>query len=322
MEIMPKGYNKVVKKEFIKKIPVIGSLLQIFCNKLVSHFKVIREQQDDWTIRVEKVSTIYGNYFSWRGDTITEQLIQYSAHTRNELAMIKTLISPGDNIVDIGAHIGTFSIPFSLFNKAQGKVFAFEANPENYNLLRMNIVENDVSSSVIPHLSVVSNTDSKYRMFLPEGGNSGMYTFIPGEDNSTVRRCVTNIDTWHNQNYKDVKIHFIKIDVEGAEVSVLESCQNLIRKYRPILYIEINEFALSFFNRSFEDIERLLELYEYHFFKNIGDRNSNNDLFEMSKLINLKEGGPFFDVLAIHPSNPKYPESLRRSDYREKELRH
>ena len=69
---------------------------------------------------IENVKTIYGTFNSWKGDLITEQLKQYSAHTRNELAMIKSLIEHGDNILDIGAHIGTFSIPFSQFNGKSG----------------------------------------------------------------------------------------------------------------------------------------------------------------------------------------------------------
>ncbi|HIO97458.1 MAG TPA: hypothetical protein EYG71_05970, partial [Leucothrix sp.] len=59
----------------------------------------------------EKCKTMYGVFESWKGDVITVQLKKYSAHTRNELAMLKSFIAKGDNIIDIGAHIGTYSIP-------------------------------------------------------------------------------------------------------------------------------------------------------------------------------------------------------------------
>lgn len=42
-------------------------------------------------------------------DLITQQLIAFGAHTRNELAMLLTFIDPDDVVVDVGAHIGTFS---------------------------------------------------------------------------------------------------------------------------------------------------------------------------------------------------------------------
>ena len=109
---------------------------------------------------VESVATIYGNYFSWKGDLITEQLKTYSAHTRNELAMIKSFICSGDNIIDVGAHIGTFSVPFSIFNEAKGLIFSFEANPNNYKLLQANIANNSVSSTIIPYHSIVSDEES------------------------------------------------------------------------------------------------------------------------------------------------------------------
>ncbi|WP_413701739.1 hypothetical protein ACLKMH_09390 [Psychromonas sp. KJ10-10] len=63
---------------------------------------------------MEIVHTMYGDFTCWKNDLITDQLKAYSAHTRNELAMLSTIIQEGDNILDIGAHIGTFSIPFSF----------------------------------------------------------------------------------------------------------------------------------------------------------------------------------------------------------------
>jgi FkbM family methyltransferase len=294
-------------KEFIKKIPVVVALTEKLYHKLRKSSTAFQSRTDDWTLRVEKINTMYGTYFSWKGDGISQQLKEYSAHTRNELAMIKTLIATGDNILDIGAHIGTFSIPFSLFNKGQGSIYAFEANPENFNLLRINIVENGASACIIPHLAIVSNTSSSYKMFLPEQGNSGMYSFLPDSNGTIQNSNSTNIDVWYETHHKGAKIHFVKIDVEGAEVSALESCQKLIGEQKPILYIEINEFALALFHKGIEDVERLLRPYGYHFYRNAGARNSDNDLFEIKKLESLKEGGTFFDLLAIHPSSPRYP---------------
>lgn len=265
---------------------------------------------EDAELPVEYVNTIYGNFFSWQGDLITQQLKTYSAHTRNELAMIKTFISSGDNIIDVGAHIGTFSIPFSKFNEAKGTIYSFEANPNNYKLLGANIVENNVDSTVIPHLSIVSDEESTFKMMLPYGGNSGMYTFLPDENSQRPNKFCINLDVWHEENHKEVPIHFIKIDVEGAEVSVLRSGHRLIEKYLPILYVELNETALGRFGKGIDDVDQLLRSYGYHFFRNIGLRNSDNDLFEIQKLENLKEGGIFFDVLAIHSSSQKYPKQF------------
>ena len=295
-------------KEFIKKMPFIGDVAYKIWHRHIDESGSFKHQQDDWTIRVEKIETIYGRFFAWEGDTIGDQLKKYSAHTRNELAMIKSFISPGDNIIDIGAHIGTFSIPFFLFNKGQGKIFAFEANPENYNLLRINIVENNANACIIPHLSIVSSKILAYKMFLPELGNSGMYSFLPKKrGNRSDNNCIS-IDKWHSQNHRDIKIDFIKIDVEGAEVSVLESCQNLIKEQKPILYIEVNKEALALFNNSVEDVERLVRLNGYHYYRNTGARNSNNDTYKITRLSRLKDGGDFFDFLAIHPSSQKYPQ--------------
>ncbi len=76
---------------------------------------------------IARIDTLYGVFHASEGDLIADQLKRYSAHTRNELSMIRDVIRDGDNIVDIGAHIGTFSIPFARFNTGQRKVDAFEA---------------------------------------------------------------------------------------------------------------------------------------------------------------------------------------------------
>jgi len=259
---------------------------------------------------VEKIPTIYGSFFSWKGDLITQQLRKYSSHTRNELGMIKDFVSSGDNIIDVGAHIGTFSIPFSRFNSAQGLVFAFEANPNNYKLLEANIAENGLGSVVVPHFSIVSAKNSSFRMHLPRADNSGTYYFLP--EKNSVEKCSNclNLDDWHKKHYNDIPINFIKIDVEGAEVSALLSCKDIIESYKPILYVEINKSKLGLFDKSIEDIDLILREHGYKYFRNIGERNSTNDEYKLAGLSDLKAGGVFYDVLAIHPGNSKYPGHL------------
>lgn len=264
------------------------------------------------SIDIEKTKTIYGTFFSLRNDLITEQLKAYSAHTRNELAMIRSLVGEGDNIIDIGAHIGTFSIPFAVFNQGKGKVFSFEANPDNYNLLIRNISENHLDKIIIPTHAVVSSEDmTRFDMSLPGGGNSGEYYFLPSTNRLIGEVDVINIDSWHKR-MGEMDIRLIKVDVEGAEESVLLTCQELIGKYKPILYIEICRSHLDRFNSSVGDIEEILGKHGYHYFRNIGPRNSANDNFRIARMNSINEGGPFFDVLAVHPSDDRYPREAEK----------
>lgn len=255
------------------------------------------------SLQIEKHETIYGTFYCWAGDLITTQLTKYSAHTRNELAMVRSFIQNGDNILDIGAHIGTFSIPFSLFNGGKGRIFAFEANSDNYELLKKNILENGAENIVFPVKAVVSHEQADFSMKLPENGNSGMYYFSPVAHATDGRNSLSiRMDDWYSENIAGMPVDFIKIDVEGAELSVLRSCENIIRTYHPALYIEINAAALQRFGASCDEIDSLLKQSGYHFFRNTGERNSTNDNFTVAPLDALGQGGEFFDVIALHPS--------------------
>lgn len=262
---------------------------------------------------IEKIETIYGCFNSWAGDLITEQLKQYSAHTRNELGMLKSFIREGDNIIDVGAHIGTFSIPFARFNGGVGKVFSFEANPEAYHLLKKNILENNLENKILPNCAVISEEKQNYKKMLPKDGNMGMYYFMPTQNCGDGGLDSINIDEWYDQNEIKSPIHCLKIDTEGSELSVLRACQNIIKKYKPMIYLEVATEHLRRFRNSVHDIEKILVSNGYHFFRNIGLRNSDSDDFTVAHLRHLREGGKFFDILAIQPSSERYPKQFKHN---------
>jgi tRNA G37 N-methylase Trm5 len=105
--------------------------------------------------RTETVETVHGTFVTWRGDLITEQLRRFSAHTRNELAMLRSFLRKGDRVIDIGAHIGTFAVPLARSVGAGGAVYCFEANADNYALLVRNAQANGVGRTIRPVLAVV-----------------------------------------------------------------------------------------------------------------------------------------------------------------------
>ncbi len=258
---------------------------------------------------LEKTATIYGLFYSMKGDLITNQLKQYSAHTRNELAMLKSLITEGDNIIDIGAHIGTFSIPFARFNKEKGKIFSFEANLDNYNLLKLNIHDNFLDEVIMPIHAIVSDRKRAFTMFCPCNDNTGAYSFLPDIHQSDIDMSdvnTINIDEWYELNEIEAKIDLIKIDIEGAELAALRSCKRIIERFKPLIYVEINKEALDRFNCTIDDIEETLVSFGYHFFRNTGPRNSNNDIFKIESLSRINDGGNFFDLLAVHTTNDRY----------------
>jgi Methyltransferase FkbM domain len=68
------------------------------------------------------VDTTFGRIETFVDDLITNQLLQFGAHTRPELALLLSIIEPGDFVFDVGAHIGTFSAPVARRVGPTGKV--------------------------------------------------------------------------------------------------------------------------------------------------------------------------------------------------------
>lgn len=255
---------------------------------------------------VEEVRALHGTLRAWSGDVITEQLRRFGAHTRNELAMVCSLIRPHDHIIDVGAHIGSFAIPMARCTGYGGRVYCFEASRETFDLLVQNIELNELTGVIAPCRAVVSEKPSRFMQHSPATDNSGMNYFLPQPGTPDPAQPWINLDTWHLQ-IGAPRIALIKIDVEGAEVSVLRSCRNILARDRPVLYVEINAPALANFGVGIGDVEQELRGWGYHFFRNVGARNSNHDRFDVARLPRLTSGGRFFDCLAIHPTDPRYP---------------
>jgi FkbM family methyltransferase len=257
----------------------------------------------------ERISTLYGIFHCRPGDFINRHLIEFGAHTRNELSMLRAFIAPGDNIVDVGAHIGSFAVPFARFNQGLGSIFAFEAHPGNFRLLCMNIAENGLDSRISPVNAIVFDRDVTFRVLQPDAGNTGTFTFLP-DSPSNHHAPVLGLDAWHQARGADLQGHLLKVDVEGAELSVLNSAQKLIVSSRPMLYIEINEAALARFDATIGQVEAFLRTSGYELFRNSGERNSTNDAFRMKRVDTLEGEGAFFDVLAIHRQSPRLATAL------------
>lgn len=253
-------------------------------------------------MRTERVTTMYGQFESWSGDLITGQLLRFLAHTRNEIAMLRAFIRPGDHVLDIGAHVGTFAIPLARFAGPAGRVVAFEASPDNFALLQKNVAINDLTHRVETHLGVVSDHRGTCAMRRDPGRNSGMWYFVPsGGEDATF--ATIHLDEWLAGRPDLRRIDLLKVDAEGAELSVLRCCAGAIEAHRPALYLEVNATALHRLGVTPSELGAFLAERGYRMFRNTGERNSSNDRFRIARIGSLEEGGDFFDVLAFHPAD-------------------
>jgi len=141
-------------------------------------------------------------------------------------------INSGDTVLDIGAHIGYYTLISAKIVGETGKLFSFEANPANYAILKKNIEVNGYNN-VTAVETAISDFKGSAKLFFERSSNtrwSSIYN-IHGEGNY-VDVEVSTID----EKLKDYtgSVNFIKLDIEGAELAALRGMTNILRKNREL----------------------------------------------------------------------------------------
>jgi FkbM family methyltransferase len=156
----------------------------------------------------------------------------------------------GDTVVDVGAHIGRYTIIASKRVGPNGKVIAIEADPSNFEILNRNIQLNKLTN-VIPLNYAVYSKQTKLKLYLPveESGFTIYNTIMVNRTASEGKFIEVNSNTLDNlllqpqqQNETShANINWVKIDVEGAEFEVLKGATNILSKSNDIaLLIEVH----------------------------------------------------------------------------------
>jgi FkbM family methyltransferase len=278
------------------RIEILGGLRDVTIVRVDLDAAAARDSTLDRLRRTRRHDTPLGRFAAVDGDLISTQFDTFGGHTRGDLAMLLSLLDPGDVVIDAGAHVGSFTVPIARRVGPAGRVVAIEPAPITAELLYQNLDLNDVADSVDVVERVISDAGVGHRLVTHET-NTGAWHFIadaasPGATPTAMDQAVA--DVLHAR-----RIHLIKIDVEGMELSVLRSADVTIAAHRPILYCEISTEQLARQGTAIADVDRFFAARRYVLFRNTGPRLAASDDFTIVPMTTLAEGGAFFDVLAV-----------------------
>ena len=175
-------------------------------------------------------------------------------------------INEGDIIIDVGGHIGLFSLYASQFCK-NGQIFTFEPMVENFDLLSENIKLNNLDNIKIFNLAV-SNSNSSVKLYLNRD-DAGHSMFSKSSKTITVD-SISLQQIFDDNNIENC--NFLKLDCEGTEYEIL---QNL---------------PLSYFNK----IEKIV--IEYHMADSHPELLENLKKLLISQNYSLKTKKLFSDI--------------------------
>lgn len=204
-------------------------LIRLLPSFLFEYFKLIY-----YNLKVSKYSFSFkkGNYItkekgSWSVETIepfyflVDDVDKYEKYYK---------VKAGDIVLDAGAHHGGLTVVYSQKVKEEGKVFSFEPDSRNLEVLYKNLNLNSNYNNVDAIEKGLWNREETVVFF--EAGNVGSSMFYEGEHSKKVSIPTTSIDIFCAEQNID-KLSFIKMDIEGAEIEALEGAVNSIIKYKP-----------------------------------------------------------------------------------------
>lgn len=162
------------------------------------------------------------DYLMYLDKSDLSQIIRNNGYFELETTeLAKSLIKPTDICLDIGSHIGYFTL---LMAKRCSFVHAFEPNIENYITLQSNVRLNKLNN-VITHNIAIAQSVGSVTLCL-NNTNSGMHRIY------CVNWCSGNHYVVDTRNIDSLfsKVDFIKMDAEGSEYGALLGMENVLRK--------------------------------------------------------------------------------------------
>ena len=146
----------------------------------------------------------------------------YSGRPDHRFSEITSLIDSGSVVYDIGAYIGTFSIPLALEGM---EVHAFEGFPDNFDRLKKNLSPYD---NITAHLVAVSNENKTVK---------SQFDNCMNQPDSPYREINYRIFDEYILEHNIPNPDYVKIDIEGMETIALHGMKNLLENVRPIFQI-------------------------------------------------------------------------------------
>jgi len=197
-----------------------------------------------------------------------DQELLYGEFEKRETEVVEKLLRPGMTFVDVGAHHGLYTLLAAKRVGRHGRVVAIEPSPRECARLEKHLRLNRCS-----HVEVIACAAGKdpgnADFYLVDGFNDWCNSLRPpatAEPIRMVRVPVRHLDEILAESGIS-KVDFIKLDVEGAELSVLHGALKLLnRELRPAMLVEVQDVRTRRWGYAAREILQFLERLDYRWF--------------------------------------------------------
>jgi FkbM family methyltransferase len=230
---------------------------------------LLRQMAADLNYRIA-VDTRLGNGMKIRvvwTDVIGYSILVDGYYDIPTVRVIQELLNAGMTFVDVGAHVGQYSLLGSGLVGTEGTVHSFEPEPETFALLQHNVLINGLRN-VRPIRCALGESIRNVELYVARPDNIGQTSLRQPNNFSGVQVRVQcrSLDDYAEEHAID-RINLIKIDVEGAELNVLLGARGVLsRNPKPHIIIEFWEEFLQAYGSSCAQLAEFLRGSGYNLF--------------------------------------------------------
>jgi FkbM family methyltransferase len=205
----------------------------------------------------------------------------FGEYSPDEIAIIRSYVPAGGVFLDVGAHVGLFSLVVAKHVGSGGRVIAVEPAPDTALVLRANVEANHVDDVVeVLELALGEQAGTiALRAGSAPADLGARSVYGPGSAVARVRTAAFD-ELIRTEEVTLSALHAIKVDVEGAELSVLRGLERTITSYRPRLILVETIELIEKAGASISELHDFMKSLDYRPLPgNAGDARRHRHIF-------------------------------------------
>jgi FkbM family methyltransferase len=201
-------------------------------------------------------------------NSVVDQELTHHNYEKSELKFVQRLLRPGMTVLDLGAHHGLYSLLAAKCVGRTGKVLAFEPSPRERRRLLRNLKINGHANVEVQDCALGADSGSAMLFLVGEGQDGCNSLRPPAVRESTSTLCVPLRRVDEELARLGVShVDFVKLDVEGAELGVLQGAAALLSTpSRPAILAEVQDVRTRPWGYAAREIVQFLVRKEYRWF--------------------------------------------------------
>lgn len=156
---------------------------------------------------------------------VTDHLCRLGSFEPFETELVMRTVRPGDTVLDVGANVGYYTLIFARLVGPHGRVFAFEPDPQNFDLLRRNVRANGYANVTLEQKAVADSAGA-LALYRNPANKGDHRTYDAGGGREAVEVGAVALDDYFAS--LDGRVDLIKMDIQGAEERALAGMLKLL----------------------------------------------------------------------------------------------